>query len=119
MRKKKIEDELLTFEPRKPEIGLKKHADNLNNFNKPKFEVVDSPCKSDIFCEFKLAIELLDENKRIKISNEGTGLNIYDFKTKIRNIVFAHQRKYVEKKFTTEQINKTTLAIDRHKNITT
>lgn len=118
MAKKKTEDDLLTFTPRKPEVGVHKSAENLNNLNPPKFKIVDSPCsKNDPFCEIKLQIELLLEGKRLEISNEGTGLNIYDFKTKIRNIVFSHNRKHVEKKFTTEQINRTTIAIDRQKNI--
>lgn len=115
MTKKKQSETSLDFT--KPEIGIRKLADNINNFNPPSFKIVDSPCVSDIFCEIKLQIEQLKEGKRLEISNTNTGLNMYDLKTKIRNIVFAHQRKYVEKKFTTQQINRTTLAIDRQTNI--
>lgn len=115
--KKKPLDDLLDF--KKPETGVRKNADNLQGIKPPTFRVVDSPCKSDIFCEIKLQIEQLNELKRLEISNVDTGLNIYDFKQKVRNIVFSHQRKHVEKQFTTEQINRTTIAIDRKKNIQT
>lgn len=118
MAKKIKEDDLLTFVPRKPEVGVHKNADNLANLNPPAFRVVDSPCKDNSWvCELKNALELLLEGKRLEISNINTGLNMYDLKLKVRNIVFSYGRKNVEKKFTTQQINETTVAIDRHKNL--
>lgn len=101
----------------KPNVGLNKNADNLLNTKSPTFKIVDAPRCDDKFANIKTAIESLEIGKRLEISNiqSETGISMNDFKTKIRNMVFSHQRKFVEKQFSTQQITKTTIAIDRQK----
>lgn len=99
----------------KPNVGMNKSADNLLGAQNPAFKIVDSPIVNDKFAEIRSAIESLQVNKRLEVSNVGTNINMIDFKRKISNIVIVHKRKFVEKDFTTQQISKTTFAVDRKK----
>lgn len=99
----------------KPNVGMNKSADNLLCAQNPSFKIIDIPASNDKFAEIKSAIELLEIGKRLQVSNIGTNMNMFNFKRKITNIVSVHQRKFVEKKFTTQQISKTTFAVDRKK----
>lgn len=114
-KKKQVEEPVLTFTL--PKTGLKKSSDNVRQINSPSFYISDTPVLNnrDKFRDVRLAICSLEKGKCLVVSNENTGITIWELKTKISNIVAGHKRKFIEKDFSTSKIDHITLSICRIK----
>lgn len=111
MTKKKLKEQLEIL------VGIKKNAPE----NIPcaiEFSVGEKVIrKNDMFCDIVKEIHSLDINKTITIKyKEEYNLLFSEFRDKIRNIVFGHAAKHIEKRFTTNKIDSETIIITRHTN---
>lgn len=94
-------------------VGVKKNNIQACNI---EFEVRDKSFNpNDLFCDIKKSIYDLEINKEVVVAYKKEYLISYkDFLSKIKNIVFGHSRKHIEKRFTTNSIYQNSVTVTRH-----